>query len=80
MPLLQNCGASAEELLHSHTEQCTNGGQTGPSLSIKRRANWGAAATVPGPATAVPRTNDADAAAATTTTIWPGQPVSSPSL
>jgi hypothetical protein len=80
MPLLQNCGASAEKLLYSHTGKCTNGGQTGPSFPIKRRANWGAATAVPEPTAAVPRTNDANAAAATTTAIWPGQPVPSPSL
>jgi hypothetical protein len=74
------CGASAEKLLYSHTGKCTNGGQTGPSFPIKRRTNWGAAAAVPEPAAAVPRTNDANASAATTTAIWPGQPVSSPSL
>jgi hypothetical protein len=26
MPLLQNCGTSAEELLYSHPGKCTNGG------------------------------------------------------
>ena len=80
MPLLQSGGTSAEKLLHSHSEQRTNGGQTGPSFPIKRRANWGAATAVPEPTAAVPRTNDANAAAATTTAIWPGQPVPSPSL